>query len=75
MLESESGGVVGGGWVVQEEKGGAYTASVPLLQASSPEGDVLLAYEMNEEVSSPLPHLKLALPYAPHLAPIPASGP
>eukprot|EP00271_Cylindrocystis_brebissonii_P000992 TRINITY_DN11229_c0_g1_i1.p1 TRINITY_DN11229_c0_g1~~TRINITY_DN11229_c0_g1_i1.p1 ORF type:complete len:426 (+),score=63.60 TRINITY_DN11229_c0_g1_i1:662-1939(+) len=30
-----------------EEKGGPYKGSLPLLQASSPEMDVLLAYEMN----------------------------
>lgn len=36
---------------VQEEKGGPYKASIPLIQASNPEADVLLAYEMNGEVS------------------------
>ncbi|KAL2610451.1 hypothetical protein R1flu_029024 [Riccia fluitans] len=30
-----------------EEKGGPYRASIPLFQATDPEADVLLAYEMN----------------------------
>ncbi|THG07826.1 hypothetical protein TEA_002051 [Camellia sinensis var. sinensis] len=30
-----------------EEKGGLYKASIPLSQATNPEADVLLAYEMN----------------------------
>ncbi|XP_050938533.1 sulfite oxidase isoform X5 [Cucumis melo] len=34
---------------LQEEKGGPYKASIPLIQASNPEADVLLAYEMNGE--------------------------
>jgi sulfite oxidase len=34
----------------QEEKGGPYTASIPLNQATNPDADVLLAYEMNGEV-------------------------
>ncbi|XP_057800597.1 sulfite oxidase [Salvia miltiorrhiza] len=33
----------------KEENGGPYTASIPLLQATNPESDVLLAYEMNGE--------------------------
>ncbi|KAL0555906.1 hypothetical protein IC582_004408 [Cucumis melo] len=33
----------------EEEKGGPYKASIPLIQASNPEADVLLAYEMNGE--------------------------
>ncbi|KAK4768658.1 hypothetical protein SAY87_003799 [Trapa incisa] len=33
----------------KEEKGGPYKASIPLSQATSPEADVLLAYEMNWE--------------------------
>ncbi|KAL9249249.1 Sulfite oxidase-like protein [Drosera capensis] len=33
----------------KEEKGGPYKASIPLSQASNPEADVLLAYEMNGE--------------------------
>ncbi|BBN05815.1 sulfite oxidase [Marchantia polymorpha subsp. ruderalis] len=33
----------------KEEKGGPYRASVPLLQATDPEAEVLLAYEMNGE--------------------------
>lgn len=36
--------------VCKEENGGPYKASIPLLQATSPEADVLLAYEMNGEV-------------------------
>lgn len=36
---------------VQEEKGGPYTASIPLKQAADPDADVLLAYEMNGEVT------------------------
>ncbi|KAG6400723.1 hypothetical protein SASPL_137565 [Salvia splendens] len=32
-----------------EENGGLYTASIPLIQATNPESDVLLAYEMNGE--------------------------
>ncbi|KAI3832127.1 hypothetical protein MKX03_001489 [Papaver bracteatum] len=31
------------------ENGGPYKASIPLIQASNPEADVLLAYEMNGE--------------------------
>ncbi|PKU63068.1 sulfite oxidase isoform X1 [Dendrobium catenatum] len=34
----------------KEEKGGPYKASIPLRQATNPEADVLLAYEMNGEV-------------------------
>lgn len=34
----------------QEENGGPYKASIPLSQATTPEADVLLAYEMNGEV-------------------------
>ncbi|RLN03772.1 sulfite oxidase [Panicum miliaceum] len=34
----------------KEEKGGPYTASIPLKQATDPDADVLLAYEMNGEV-------------------------
>lgn len=37
-------------FVFQEEKGGPYTASIPLKQATDPDADVLLAYEMNGEV-------------------------
>ncbi|KAA0033812.1 sulfite oxidase-like [Cucumis melo var. makuwa] len=33
----------------KEEKGGPYKGSIPLSQASDPEADVLLAYEMNGE--------------------------
>ncbi|XP_075491600.1 sulfite oxidase-like isoform X1 [Primulina tabacum] len=33
----------------KEENGGPYKASIPLSQATNPEADVLLAYEMNEE--------------------------
>ncbi|KAI3847289.1 hypothetical protein MKW98_022422 [Papaver atlanticum] len=33
----------------KEENGGPYKASIPLIQASNPEADVLLAYEMNGE--------------------------
>ncbi|XP_042499410.1 sulfite oxidase isoform X2 [Macadamia integrifolia] len=33
----------------KEENGGPYKASIPLKQATSPEADVLLAYEMNGE--------------------------
>ncbi|KAK9117537.1 hypothetical protein Sjap_016484 [Stephania japonica] len=33
----------------KEEKGGPYKASIPLIQATNPEADVLLAYEMNGE--------------------------
>lgn len=36
----------------QEEKGGPYRASIPLHMATSPDQEVLLAYEMNGE---PLP--------------------
>ncbi|WVZ13482.1 hypothetical protein V8G54_011048, partial [Vigna mungo] len=36
----------------KEENGGPYKASIPLSQATNPEADVLLAYEMNGEVSS-----------------------
>lgn len=35
---------------VQEENGGPYKASIPLLHATTPEADVLLAYEMNGKV-------------------------
>ncbi|GMH06843.1 hypothetical protein Nepgr_008683 [Nepenthes gracilis] len=31
----------------KEEKGGPYKASIPLIQATNPEADVLLAYDMN----------------------------
>ncbi|KAL6011053.1 hypothetical protein ACLOJK_001497 [Asimina triloba] len=34
----------------QEENGGPYKASIPLSQATNPDADVLLAYEMNGEV-------------------------
>ncbi|XP_042499409.1 sulfite oxidase isoform X1 [Macadamia integrifolia] len=34
----------------KEENGGPYKASIPLKQATSPEADVLLAYEMNGEI-------------------------
>lgn len=34
----------------QEEKGGPYKASIPLEQATNPDSDVLLAYEMNGQV-------------------------
>ncbi|KAG0559242.1 hypothetical protein M758_10G088200 [Ceratodon purpureus] len=34
----------------KEENGGAYKASIPLLHATNPEADVLLAYEMNGKV-------------------------
>ncbi|KAK8290422.1 hypothetical protein V6Z12_D07G260600 [Gossypium hirsutum] len=33
----------------EEENGGPYKASIPLSQATNPEADVLLAYEMNGE--------------------------
>ncbi|KAJ7542006.1 hypothetical protein O6H91_10G085100 [Diphasiastrum complanatum] len=33
--------------VCKEENGGPYKASVPLLQATTPSADILLAYEMN----------------------------
>ncbi|KAJ3681253.1 hypothetical protein LUZ60_015742 [Juncus effusus] len=33
----------------KEEKGGPYKSSIPLLQATDPQADVLLAYEMNGE--------------------------
>ncbi|KAM7267797.1 hypothetical protein ACFE04_009963 [Oxalis oulophora] len=33
----------------KEEKGGPYKGSIPLSQATNPEADVLLAYEMNGE--------------------------
>lgn len=33
----------------KEENGGPYKASIPLFQATNPEADVLLAYEMNGE--------------------------
>lgn len=36
----------------KEENGGPYKASIPLLQATNPEADVLIAYEMNGEVLS-----------------------
>lgn len=35
----------------KEEKGGPYKASIPLIQATNPEADVLIAYEMNGEGS------------------------
>jgi len=35
---------------VQEENGGPYKASIPLLHATTPEAEVLLAYEMNGKV-------------------------
>uniref|UniRef100_A0ACD6ALS2 Uncharacterized protein n=1 Tax=Avena sativa TaxID=4498 RepID=A0ACD6ALS2_AVESA len=34
----------------KEEKGGPYKASIPLKQATDPDADVLLAYEMNGEI-------------------------
>ncbi|KAL7197055.1 hypothetical protein ACSBR1_036964 [Camellia fascicularis] len=34
----------------KEEKGGPYKASIPLIQSTNSEADVLLAYEMNGEV-------------------------
>ncbi|KAJ6800115.1 sulfite oxidase [Iris pallida] len=34
----------------KEENGGPYKASIPLRQATNPDADVLLAYEMNGEV-------------------------
>lgn len=34
----------------KEENGGPYKASIPLIQATNPDADVLLAYEMNGEV-------------------------
>lgn len=34
----------------KEEKGGPYKASIPLGQATNPDADVLLAYEMNGEI-------------------------
>lgn len=34
----------------KEEKGGPYKASIPLRQATNPESDVILAYEMNGEI-------------------------
>ncbi|XP_077227372.1 sulfite oxidase-like isoform X2 [Tasmannia lanceolata] len=34
----------------KEESGGPYKASIPLSQATNPEADVLLAYEMNGEI-------------------------
>lgn len=34
----------------KEEKGGPYKSSIPLRQATNPDSDVLLAYEMNGEV-------------------------
>jgi len=37
-------------FMCQEEKGGPYMASIPLKQATDPDADVLLAYEMNGEV-------------------------
>jgi sulfite oxidase len=33
--------------VCKEEEGGPYKASIPLLHATTPEADILLAYEMN----------------------------
>lgn len=36
--------------LLQEENGGPYKGSIPLSQATNPEADVLLAYEMNGEV-------------------------
>ena len=38
--------------VCKEENGGPYKASIPLLQATNPEADVLLAYEMNDKLLS-----------------------
>ncbi|KAK7380836.1 hypothetical protein VNO78_33355 [Psophocarpus tetragonolobus] len=35
----------------KEENGGPYKASIPLSQATNPQADVLLAYEMNGEVN------------------------
>ncbi|GJN04132.1 hypothetical protein PR202_ga21654 [Eleusine coracana subsp. coracana] len=35
----------------KEEQGGPYTASIPLKQAADPDADVLLAYEMNGELT------------------------
>jgi sulfite oxidase len=37
---------------MKEEEGGPYKASVPLLHATTPEADILLAYEMNGKVYS-----------------------
>jgi sulfite oxidase len=37
--------------VFQEENGGPYKASIPMITATNPDSDVLLAYEMNGEVS------------------------
>lgn len=42
---------------MQEEEGGPYKASVPLRHATTPEADVLLAYEMNGKVWGPLTNL------------------
>ncbi|GJP31876.1 hypothetical protein CLOM_g15521 [Closterium sp. NIES-68] len=39
--------------ICPEEKGGPYKASLPLIHASSPEQDVLLAYKMNGEDLTP----------------------
>ncbi|THF99563.1 hypothetical protein TEA_001575 [Camellia sinensis var. sinensis] len=36
----------------KEEKGGPYKASIPLIQSTNSEADVLLAYEMNGEVEN-----------------------
>ncbi|KAH9743500.1 Sulfite oxidase [Citrus sinensis] len=38
----------------KEENGGPYKASIPLSQATNPEADVLLAYEMNGEAQYPV---------------------
>ena len=38
--------------VYKEENGGPYKASIPLLQATNPEADVLLAYEINDQLLS-----------------------
>lgn len=37
-------------YLLQEENGGPYKGSIPLIQATNPDADVLLAYEMNGEV-------------------------
>ena len=42
--------------VFQEEDGGPYKASIPLLQATSPAADVILAYEMKGKVQTSLLH-------------------
>lgn len=40
--------------IFQEENGGPYKSSIPLLQATSPAADVILAYEMNGKVQTSL---------------------